>query len=351
MTAHFFWTRELVLAGVLACCGLSGDRVLISSALAQNTSPKARSAKSEVDLFGDDVLAEGRGVIVRRSQLEEAFVLFKANLVSRGQRFPDEKREGVEAQLLDKLIVSQILMAQATQEDRAKAKISGAKFIEQTRKQAPSEEAFKRQIMATGMTLVKFEEQISERAVCEQVLDRALKSKTAITDAEAKKFYDDNPKRFLQPEMMRVRHLLVSTRDLGGRDLPETLRNAKKEIGSKLLQRAKKGDDFEALVKEASDDRASRDKGGEYTFPRGQMPPEFEASAFALAPNQLSDLVTTVHGFHIIKGLERISEKKIPYSQAGMDIKEKLAFDEVQKQLPEFFEKLKKEYQVILKKP
>lgn len=351
MRRRFRWSRRLGLPALTAFGILSADFIPASRVRAQTAPPKAGSPKSETDLFGDEVLAEGKGVKVLRSQLEEAFVLFKANLASRGQRFPEDKRDVVELQLLDKLVVSQILMAQATEEDRAKAKVSGAKFIEQTRKQSPSEEAFKRQILAVGMTLAKFEEQITERAICEQVLDRSLKSKTAVTDAQAKKFYDENPKRFLQPEMMRVRHLLISTRDLAGQDVPESIRSAKKEIALKLLGRAKKGEDFEALVKEASDDRVSKERGGEYTFPRGQMPPEFEAAAFALAPNQLSDLVTTVHGFHVVKGLERIQEKKIPYSQAEMDIKEKLAFDEVQAQLPEFFEKLKKDYKVTIKKP
>ncbi len=350
MTPCTCWRKTLVLAGLALMCGMPGDCWRPSSAQAQSTASKTRTSKSEADLFGDEVLAEGRGVNVRRSHLEESFALFKANLASRGQRFSEEKREAVEAQLLDKLIVTQILMAQATEEDRVKAKASGAKFIEQTRKQVPSEDAFKRQLLAVGMTAVQFEEQISERAICEQVLDRALKGKTSVTEAQAKKFYDDNPKRFLQPEMMRIRHLLISTRDLGGRDLPESLRTAKKQIATALLLRAKKGEDFEALVKEASEDRASRDRGGDFTFPRGQMPPEFEAASFALAPNQLSDVVGTTLGFHIIKGLERIAEKKIPYSQAEMDIKEKLAFDEVQAQLPEFFEKLKREYEVKVKK-
>ncbi len=336
---------------VLALCLFVPALGPMRPAQAQSTAQKSLAPKSEADLFGDELLAEGRGVSVRRSQLEEAFAMFKANLATRGQRLSDDKREVAQTQLLDKLVVTQILMSQATDEDREKAKISGAKFIEQTRKQAPSEEAFKRQLLAVGMTQAQFEAQISERAICEQVLDRALKSKTSVTDAQAKKFYDDNPKRFLQPEAMRVRHLLISTRDLTGRELPEPLRAAKQEAAAKLFERAKKGENFETLVREASDDRSSRERGGEQTFTRGQMPPEFEVAAFALAPNQLSGLVTTFHGFHIIKALERIPEKKIPYSQAEIDIKEKLAFDEVQSLLPEFFEKLKKDYQVTIKKP
>ncbi len=334
----------LVAVGLGVLPVVDGMRLGVASAAAAS----GRSAKSEADLFGDEVLATGQGVSVKSSQLEEAFVLFKANLASRGQTLPEEKRAVIEGQLLDKLIVTQILMGMATPDDREKAKVAGAKFVEQTRKQAGTEEAFRRQIVASGMTMAKFDDQIAERAVCEQVLDRLLKTKVTITDEIAKKYYEDNPKRFLQPEMARVKHILIATRDLGGREFPESIKSAKKEIAQKLLERARKGESFDALVKEASDDRGSKDKGGEYTFPRGQMAPEFEATAFSLAPNQISDLVVTTFGFHIIKALERIPEKKVPYSQAEIDIKEKLAFDEVQKQLPEFFEKLRKEAKVTV---
>ena len=339
----FFFAK---IPGVIAL-GLAGVLIQPSACLAAEAGASS-GKRSEVDLFGDEVLATGKGVKVSRSQLEEAFVLFKANLASRGQTLPEDKRAAVQGQLLDKLIITQILLGMATNEDREKAKASGAKFVEQTKKQAGSEEAFRRQILASGMSMAKFDEQIAERAVCEQVLDRSLKAKVVITDEQAKKFYDDNPKRFEQPESVKVRHLLISTRDLTGRELPEALRSAKKEIAQKLLERARKGESFEALVKEASDDRASKANGGEYTFPRGQTAPEFEAAAFALAPNQISDLVLTSFGFHIIKTLEKTPAKKIPYSKAEMEIKEKLAFDEVQKQLPDHFEKLRKDAQVVL---
>ena len=302
-------------------------------------------------MFGDEVLATGKNVNVKRSQLEEAFVLFKANLASRGQSLPEERREALEMQLLEKLVVTQLLKEMATPDDKEKAKVSGAKFMDQTRKQAGNEEAFRRQVLASGMSLEKFEEQISERAVCEQVLDRVLKSKVVVSDEQAKKFYEDNPKSFIQPEMVKVKHILIGTRDLGGRELPESIRATKKDVASKILERAKKGEKFETLVKEASEDRSSRDKGGEYSFARGQTAPEFEAAAFALAPNQISDLVTSSFGFHIIKLLERIPEKRIPFSQAEMDIKEKISFDEVQKQLPTFFEKIRKDAGVVIKKP
>src|SRR5256885_6985280 len=164
-------------------------------------------------LFADDVLCKGRGVEMKRSQLDEAFLQFKANLNARGQTLPEDKREQVESQLLDRLVITKLLLLQATEEDKKKARTSADKFVVATKEQAGSEESFNRQLRAMNFTPAQFSAQVIEQAICEEVVDRELKSKVDVTEEQIKKFYDENGKQFERPETVRAAHILLATRD------------------------------------------------------------------------------------------------------------------------------------------
>src|SRR5215217_8031240 len=97
------------------------------------------------------VLVKGKGVEIRRSQLDDAFVAFRANLAARGQNIAEARRENAEAQLLDRIIVTQLLVNQATAADKESAKTNAVKFFEESRKMADSEADFARHLKSLGM--------------------------------------------------------------------------------------------------------------------------------------------------------------------------------------------------------
>src|SRR5438552_14250156 len=299
-----------------ATLALLGVMVIAASGVQADETTKAEPSKPAVDakqIFPDDTLCKGKGVEIKRSQVDEAFVQFKANLIARGQVLSESKRDLAESQLLDRLVITKLLVNRANEEDKKKARTAADKFVESTKRQAGSDESFQRQLGAMNFTPEQFDAQVLERAICEEVVDRELRSHVSITDEQLKKFYDENGEQFDRPETVRAAHILLSTRDAStGQEMSEETKKEKRQQIEKILERAKKGEEFAALAREYSDDPGSKNAGGEYTFARGQFRnPEFESAAFALKTNEISGVVTTAFGYHIIKLYEKIQAKKL----------------------------------------
>jgi parvulin-like peptidyl-prolyl isomerase len=299
------------------------------------------------------VIAKGTGLEIRRSQLDDAFVAFRANLAARGQTIAEAKREGAEAQLLDRIIVTQLLVNKATAADKEGAKTNAVKFFEDSRRMADSEADFARHLKSLGMTLAQFTNRVTEQAFSEAVIDRELKSKIKVSDEEIKKFYETNDAAFKNPELARATHILFASKDLKtGLPLSGDEKAAKKAKAEAVLQRARKGEDFTDLAVAFSEDPSVKENKGEYKFahakddPRRAMVPEFETAAFSLKTNQVSDLVLTDYGWHIIKLYEIIPAKKTDFGEVKEKIRDYLLQREVEKQMPGYFAQLKKEAKV-----
>lgn len=317
--------------------------------------PAPATPKPEAkDLFPDTVVAKGKGVEVKRSQVDEAYNLFKANAAASGRTLREEDRNRDQAMILDRIISTKLLVARANEEDKKKAAENADKYIAETKKRLPSEEFFELQLKSIGLTPATYRERLLEQAICEEVINREVRDKNPVTDADIKKFYDENPKEFEQPEQVRAAHVLISFKDptdpnpnpAAKRDLPAAQKEEKKKLAESILARAKKGDDFAKLAKEFSDDPGSKDKGGEYTFARGRMVPEFEAAAFSTPPGQVSDLVTTVFGYHVIKVLEKIPPQKTELTKVSDDIKQYLNQEKVRAEIPKYLQQLREEAKV-----
>jgi peptidyl-prolyl cis-trans isomerase C len=334
-TRALFLSIRLPLALLLAMMAL--DRTNAATA----TPPPAAATGASV--LPDEVLCRGEGVAVQRSQVDRALMQYRANAMARGQTIPESRIADLEALLLDRLVVTRLLMNRATEQDRAKARGLADEFIAETVEQSGGEAAFERQLLAMSFTRDEFERQILERALCEEVVERELRDQVQITRDQVRRYYDENAEQMQRPEMVRASHILLATQDpLTGRELSDDEQQAKRREATALLERARKGEDFAALARQYSDDPGSKDQGGEYVFARGQMVPEFEVAAFSLKPDQVSDLVKTQFGYHIIKLQQRIPAEQIEFARVEEDIRESLERREIQeKLLPPFLKRLR----------
>jgi peptidyl-prolyl cis-trans isomerase D len=151
-----------------------------------------------------------------------------------------------------------------------------------------------------------------------------------VTDAQLRAAYTSNMDNFRTPERVHVRHILIGTVDKSDADKKALLAKAQ-DLDKKL----KAGANFEELAKANSDDPGSKDKGGDLGWVvRGQMLPEFEKAVFTLKPKEISDIVTTQVGYHIIQVLEKEPARVKPFDEvkAGLadDVRKQSVNDKMQ---------------------
>jgi peptidyl-prolyl cis-trans isomerase D len=158
-----------------------------------------------------------------------------------------------------------------------------------------------------------------QRKVKYLLLDREeARQKVAVPQTDIQRYYNDNIQQYQTQERVRASHILLNT---GGKDEAAVRKQAEE-----LLAKIKGGADFAELAKKYSDDPGSKVKGGDLDyFPRGQMVPEFEKTAFELKPGQVSDLVKTQYGFHIIKVVDKQAGVTQPLDQVRAQIQQTLA--------------------------
>jgi peptidyl-prolyl cis-trans isomerase D len=130
-----------------------------------------------------------------------------------------------------------------------------------------------------------------------------LRQNTVVTDDELKVVYQQNIQQFQVPNRVHAEHILLMT--VGGKTDAEVA-EIKKKAEDILAQAKKKGANFEDLAKKYSEDPGSKAKGGDLGWVlQGQTVPEFEKAAFSLNKGEISDLIKTQYGFHIIKVLDK----------------------------------------------
>ncbi|WP_456432149.1 peptidylprolyl isomerase [Thermosulfuriphilus sp.] len=188
-------------------------------------------------------------------------------------------------------------------------------------------------------------EQARSAILAQELIRREVLDKVKLDEAEAKRYYQENKTAFGQPEMVRARHILIAIKDPNDQSLKDQARREAEEI----LARVKAGEDFAALAKQYSDDPGSRAKGGDLGFfSRGEMIEPFEKAAFALKVGQVSGVVESPFGYHIIKVEERRPAEIPSYEKVKKQVRDRALEAKRERVLEKYLDNLKKKYPVSL---
>lgn len=204
-------------------------------------------------------------------------------------------------------------------------------------------EDFKKKLAEYGQSF----DDLKQQLVYQKFMEAQWAGKINITEDDAKKFYDENVKLFETPEQVRASHILIKP-DLTDPNTDPNEAKAKAEAQiQQLLKQIKDGADFAELAK-ANSDCPSAARGGDLDFfPRGRMTQPFEKAAFELEVGQISDIVETQSGYHIIKVTDHKDASTVLFEQAKDDIINELTRKKQSDFAQEYIKSLKAEANIV----
>ena len=258
----------------------------------------------------DRVVAVVDKEIILFSELEAQLQLH--SIQTRTNLSDEAVRDSLRKELLDRMIEDKVLLVQAERDTSINVtnkEVDEAlkAQIERIKSQFPSEDAFLEQLRAEGLTLKGLQNQYRDEVKNQILKDMLIQRRLAgvrVSSGEVKRFYEANKDSLPEkPAGVRLAHILLGTQT------GQATRDSLFQYADLIRQKAIEGEDFALLARTYSDDPSSTEGGDLGWFSRGEMVPGFEEVAFGLQPGQISDVVETQFGFHIIKGTGRKGDK------------------------------------------
>jgi foldase protein PrsA len=311
----------LVLTLALAACGGGSD---------ENSSQEVPDGA--VVLVGDTEVA--------KAEYEQLLAQARRTFEARKQKFPkvgtpeyEQLKQAIVRSLVEEAqfeIGAQELGVEVSDEEITKR-------LDELKQQyfQGDDEKYKAELKKQGLTEPQVRDDLRARILAEKVFEDVTKD-VKVTDADIKKYYEDNKTQFQTAASRPVRHILVAC------DRPAECRRAKQKADS-LHQQLEGGADFAALAKKNSDDPSSASQGGKFTAQKGATVPPFDRTAFSLETGELSPPVKTQFGYHLIKAVGDVKEASAtPLEKVKRDIRQTLVQQKQNETMNAWVEDLKK---------
>jgi peptidyl-prolyl cis-trans isomerase C len=327
----------LLLAALISC-----------GAVANAAEPEAKSipAKSDVATSsGQEVVARVNGVAINAVELKRASKVMMAG--QRGMQQSPEQQKDFEKQAIQQLISAELLY-QAGQKLEVKdldKQISDK--LAQGKARFSNEQDFAKAIKELDMEEKDLRDYTRRDLIITNFIEKTIVPKVTVSEEDAKKFYDQNQDKFTKPESVKASHILIGVDQKATADEKKIAR----EKAEKLRKELSGGADFAALAKGNSTCPSSQQGGDLGFFGKGQMVPAFEQAAFTLKPGDISDVVETQFGYHIIKVTEKKVAEKVEFKEARPRIEDYLKNQKVGAAVNDFLVETKKsaKIEVLLK--
>ncbi len=311
--------------------------IVALTALAMMLTPfSALSGKEKGMNEGMAALVNGKGITIKK--LDQEFGKFQAQMAQRKQQIPPDLVQNLRSRLLDDLVNMELLYQEAKKRGMKADQKAVDDQIENIKKNFPDEETFRKYLTSVKTDEAAITEELDKGFTIQALVEKDVISTISVTNDETKAFYDNNQEKFSMPEQVRASHILIKA-DSNADEA--TKAKAKKAI-KKIQKKLKKGGDFVALAKEFSECNSKANGGDLDFFDRGKMVPPFEEAAFALKKGEMSNIVETRFGYHLIKVTDKKASSVVSYDEAKERISEQLKRQKISTEMQQYIEKLTK---------
>lgn len=279
-----------------------------------------------------DPVAKVNGVVITRGEIDRAMKIFLSQNRS-GQQPTAEQLKQLQDAAVEQMISAEMLyQAGAKLDDVKNAEKQAEEKVAQSRSRFPTQAEFEKALKNSGLDEKELKELTRKDIIINNFVQKEIASKITVSDKDAEKFYNDNLSKFKQDDSVKASHILIGV-DAKATDEDKKKARAKAED---LLKKVKAGEDFAALAKANSTCPSSAQGGDLGFFGKGQMVPAFEKAAFALKPGEVSDVVETQFGYHIIKLTDKKEAKTATLEEVKGRIEEFLKGQKIQQAVGQY---------------
>lgn len=267
-----------------------------------------------------------------------------AQFSSQGKVFGEEELTEIRWKILESLINRELLRQKATKMGIETDEALVEQQIEQYKAQFGGEEGLIAALSQQGYTMETFTSEITESIKLQTLITQETMALAQVTEEEAKSFYDNNPQRFVQPEMVEASHILIKMEP----DADEAARKEAMDRITQIQEKLKEGVDFAEMARLLSEGPSAERGGALGFFQRGQMVKSFEDAAFALGIGEISDVTESQFGLHLINVTGKKAQRTISFEEARQQILVALQQEKSAQTINQYLDSLRKEAEVEL---
>ena len=277
------------------------------------------------------------GTVITQMEFDNEVSQIRLRIAQRGQNLPDAQLEEFRKKVLDSLIDKELLYQESQKEGIVVEEKSLEDYLTSQKQKFPNESEYKKALGALNLSESSLRSKIKKEYAVQRLIEKQIVEGVKISGNESKSFYKGNPELFKQPEQVRASHILAKL-DANANDQQRA--DARKKIED-IQKQLKQGQEFSELASKLSEG-PGREKGGDLGFfRRGQRVGPFEDVAFGLKPGEVSDIVETQFGYHLIKVTDRKPEQMVRFEEVEDKISQYLKQEKVRQEVYQYIQKLK----------